>query len=1289
MSAVTILIIGFLFFYFFIQSNLDEFKEHLTQKISEQFEKKVEIESIDAQWRITNPSLTLYNLSIYNESLEKSLDLKKVRVDISWLSLLKFKPILDEVVLYEPNLDIEKLKNKEYTIGGISIKTKQNSSASNWILNQDEIIIIDGKIKWRDHTRNSPPLLIEKISATYESSIDLSNLNRRKFNITGQLINLNNQIININGYFDGSSIKNIENTNGQLSLSIAKIDINEFRPWIDYPVEIISATGDINIRGDFNDGKITQIDTQLDVKNFVTKINEANEEPLTLKKFKGQISYALKDNINILNISKMNVITDNGINIDGGELLLSINKLEKKVNQIGIKLNRINLESAHELIRHIPYTKSLQSLIQEISPKGQFRDLRLNWKYSDNLIKGFSVSDDDQPIAPVMLGNTNLTKLKLQGQLLNVSFNPYRNFPGIKNLTGAVDIKKTGGTIKSVSKDLTIIKEDIFRQPIKFSQFSGLIEWKNNLFNLKNIVIQNEDINSIINGSYKYIDQKNDFIDLSIKLPLINLPSLKKYYPKQLGKKTLHWLDTSLLKGQAQNTFIRLKGKTQEFPFVNIRNEADTQKGIFTVESTVTNSFIEYGIGWPELNNFDFKINVKNNNVEFVGIKGDLLNNNIQKMIANISPSNIEEPIMKINLILDSPIPEIINAINKSPIKKVMKGIFDEMEGEGPGQLAVQLQIPLKDENNITFNGTYEFKNSYLINDALGMPKISNIVGYVEFDTNDIKINEVKANLLGSPISLGLNNIEDGITQVNIDGIINEEFIQLVLGENWASKIIGDASWSGKIRIKDKTTDIQITSDLKGLKLNLPPPFNKEENDITTLLFTKESTSAKQELIKAEIGTFAFVKLIKEKNYNGEMEIKNGIININSLQKEIPEKGVLLSAELSEVNLENINSLFKDMNTKPLITNANININELDIYGYKILNSNIKYLPSNKNTSIQISSKDVLGNILWNKDENLLKAGFEKLHLKKNDALSDNDDEDKFVFSNPPKINIKAKSFMVDEDTYGDLSLIAYKENKVWNIKNFKINNLNHNISGSGFWSDESLSPSTSINFTWNINNIEKTFEQLSYPELIKNGKASVIGTLSWPNSPFDFDSSVSQGNFSLTATDGIVLEAKPGVARLFGLLTLQNLPRRLSLDFSDIFSKGFIFEKINAGVIVNNGILKSNRFSMEGPAAEVAIKGETNIIEETQNIHVIVNPRISDSLSLLSLAGGPLAGAAAFIAQKILKDPLNKIMSDEYQIIGTWDEPEEISTPRAERFGKMIDQEILEPTSEFLNLKK
>jgi uncharacterized protein (TIGR02099 family) len=1260
LSVLLLLTVGFLSFYFFVQSNLDEFKDKLTEEISQQFEKQVKIESIEARWRITNPSLTLNNLSIFNNSLEKSLDLKKIRIDISWLSLLKLKLILDEIVLYEPNLDIERLSNNEYTVGGISIKTSKNSSQADWILNQDEIIIINGEIKWRDYKRKAPPLLIKKISARYEASNSLSTINRHAFNISGQLSNLNNQTVDIYGYFDASSFAEIEKANGQLGLSAAEVDVNAFRPWIDYPVEIISANGDINIRGDFKDGQINQIDTELNVKNFVTKINQSHEKSLTLKKFRGQISYAINKDITLLNLSKVNMTTDNGVNIDEGELMISINKLEKKVNAIKVKLNRINLESAHKIIRHIPYTKPFQSIIQQLSPSGQFKDLKLSWKDT----------------------NLKFPQITMKAQLLNVSVNPYENLPGIKNLTGAVNIKKNLGMIKSVSKNLTIIKNDVFRQPIKFSQFSGLIEWKNNLFDLKNIVIQNNDFNSIVNGSYKHISNQNSIVDLVIKMPLIDLPGLKKYYPLQFGEKTLHWLDTSLLKGQAQNSIIKLKGKIQDFPFVDIKNTPDVNKGIFTVESTITESFIEYGKGWPELNNFDFKININNNNIKFESIKGDLLNNKIKHMVATIFPSNIKEPIMEIDLILDSPIPNIINAINKSPIKKVMKGIFDEMEGEGPGQLSVQLKIPLKDEDNISFNGTYAFQDSYLINNVLGMPKVNNIIGDLEFNQDTIKINKVKASLSGSPIIITLNNIED-VTKINIDGVINQKFINLVLDENWGSKIIGEASWNGEVNIKDKTTDIVIKSDLKGLGLNLPSPFRKNENELMTFSLTKNSINENQEEIEVEVGTYAFAKLIRKQE--GGRKIINGLVNINSLSTEMPEEGVKLSAEFSEVNLESINSLLSSIPGNSIITDANINIKEFNVYGYVISNANIKFAPTNENISVQILSNDASGNILWNQKENLLKAGFEKLHLKKDNTHAEN--ERNFIFSNPPKINIKVNSLALDDEIYGDLSLLASKENKIWNIENFKISNPNHIIKGSGLWDDEGLNPNTSINFSWEINNIQKTFDQLSYPELIKDGKASVIGMLGWPKSPFDFDKSVIKGNFSLTATDGIVMEAKPGVARLFGLLTLQNLPRRLTLDFNDIFSKGFIFDRINAGVIINNGVLKSNRFSMEGPAAEVSIKGETNIIEETQNIHVVVNPRISDSLSLLSLAGGPLAGAAAFIAQKILKDPLNKIMSDEYQIIGTWDEPEEINTSRSERFGKMIDQEILKPSSEFLNI--
>ena len=141
----------------------------------------------------------------------------------------------------------------------------------------------------------------------------------------------------------------------------------------------------------------------------------------------------------------------------------------------------------------------------------------------------------------------------------------------------------------------------------------------------------------------------------------------------------------------------------------------------------------------------------------------------------------------------------------------------------------------------------------------------------------------------------------------------------------------------------------------------------------------------------------------------------------------------------------------------------------------------------------------------------------------------------------------------------------------------------------------------------------------------------------------------------------GQILKVQPGVGRLLGLLSLQSLPRRLTLDFRDLFSNGFAFDKITASVKIDNGVMRSDNFLMTGPAADVKIKGETNLQKETQHLFVRVLPNISDSLSLAALAGGPLAGAVAFLAQKILKDPLNKIVSTEYEIIGTWDNPQEL----------------------------
>jgi uncharacterized protein YhdP len=56
----------------------------------------------------------------------------------------------------------------------------------------------------------------------------------------------------------------------------------------------------------------------------------------------------------------------------------------------------------------------------------------------------------------------------------------------------------------------------------------------------------------------------------------------------------------------------------------------------------------------------------------------------------------------------------------------------------------------------------------------------------------------------------------------------------------------------------------------------------------------------------------------------------------------------------------------------------------------------------------------------------------------------------------------------------------------------------------------------------------------------------------------------------------------------------------------------------------------------------------------------VRVSPHISDSVSIAgALIGGPVAGVAAFLAQKVLKDPLEQLVSFEYNVTGNWSDPQ------------------------------
>jgi uncharacterized protein YhdP len=387
---------------------------------------------------------------------------------------------------------------------------------------------------------------------------------------------------------------------------------------------------------------------------------------------------------------------------------------------------------------------------------------------------------------------------------------------------------------------------------------------------------------------------------------------------------------------------------------------------------------------------------------------------------------------------------------------------------------------------------------------------------------------------------------------------------------------------------------------------------------------------------------------------------------------ELPaQRGIVVNGKLAHLDWDPWSDLMDKLGTgahqtapEPEIAGANLDIGTLDIFDRRINTVSLAAKSTADGWMAKLQSKEITGDVRWlSAGKGKVLARLKSLAIPGPAPAKMGEPDDAGKTSDYPALDIVAENFEAKDKKLGRLELLANQQGLDWNIEKLKLSNADSTLILDGEWHSWKRRPNTSLNINWDIDDLGKTLERFGYPDTIKGGSATLSGQLKWPGSPHEFSLPGLSGNLTLEAKRGQFLKIQPGVGRLLGVLSLQALPRRLLFDFRDVFNDGFAFDQIGGNVRISQGVMKSDDFKMEGPAAKVAISGETNLDRETLNLHVKVNPSISDSLSLAAFAGGPAVGAAAFVAQKLLKDPFNKLASYQYDIGGTWDDPQELKS--------------------------
>ena len=217
-------------------------------------------------------------------------------------------------------------------------------------------------------------------------------------------------------------------------------------------------------------------------------------------------------------------------------------------------------------------------------------------------------------------------------------------------------------------------------------------------------------------------------------------------------------------------------------------------------------------------------------------------------------------------------------------------------------------------------------------------------------------------------------------------------------------------------------------------------------------------------------------------------------------------------------------------------------------------------------------------------------------------------------------------------------------------------------IDGTGRWLTEDADPLGSHSFvsaTLTSTDVEQTMSRLGYTPGIDSKEMSMSFDLDWSGSPRPDFFEVLDGEVQVRLGNGQLKEIEPGAGRVFGLMSIVALPRRLSLDFRDVFSKGFGFDEIAGTFIIEDGITYTCDLSLDGPAADIGILGAADIANRTYEQTAIVSANVGNTLPIVgAVVAGPQVMAALLIFSQIFKKPLQEVGEVYYAIDGSWDEP-------------------------------
>jgi uncharacterized protein YhdP len=351
------------------------------------------------------------------------------------------------------------------------------------------------------------------------------------------------------------------------------------------------------------------------------------------------------------------------------------------------------------------------------------------------------------------------------------------------------------------------------------------------------------------------------------------------------------------------------------------------------------------------------------------------------------------------------------------------------------------------------------------------------------------------------------------------------------------------------------------------------------------------------------------------------------------------------------------------------LTSINLGFDAVDLMGRRYQRVNLQGRTRNGLLRVRVTGRDMSGALTYRpagEQPSRVSAQFKQLTVPERAPGVGEAGSLNMKAANFPTLDVQVEDFRLQERSLGRLEVMARGAEEGLVIDNLQLTHPDSVFRMSGLWRDGAPSE-TRAELKLTVLDAGKFLDRFGYADTLRRGSAEIQGNATWVGAPADFSFDTLAGKLDFKAQGGQFLKIHPGAGKLLGVLSLQSLPRRLSFDFRDIFNEGYAFDDIGATLRIARGVVYSDDFRMRGPAAKVNMSGLADLNQESVQLRVKVIPKLSEGVAVAgALLAGPLAGVGALAAQKLLRDPIEEITSQEYLVSGPWQEPDVKKLPKA-----------------------